>query len=78
MGLLEAIMWFKWISHLSNIKGSSFPEYLTKGVGLLRQRAAQVERNIQKTYMLQSPAQNQRHLPLVLKYKTVKDSLQEK
>lgn len=48
MGLSEAITWLKWISHLSNIKGSSFPEHLTKGFGLLTKRATQVERNIQK------------------------------
>lgn len=44
----EAIMCLKWISHLSTIKGSSFPEHLTKGFGLLTKRATQVERNIQK------------------------------
>lgn len=41
---MEAITWFKWISHLSNIKGSSFPEHLTKGFGLLTERAAHIER----------------------------------
>lgn len=45
---LEAIAWFKWISHLSNIKGFSFPEHLTTGFGLLTKRAAQVERTFSR------------------------------
>lgn len=48
MGLSEGIPGLKWLSHLSNIKGSSFPEHLTKGFGLLTKRGTQVERNIQK------------------------------
>lgn len=55
---MEAITWLKWISHLSNIKGSSFLEHLTKGSGLLTKRAAHVERTFRRQDTEQSPFQS--------------------